>query len=458
MGEDVNPTLEELQLFKPSKKVQKDYDDEDFYDADGRRRKKEEDDDDDDDNLAQKGFLKELAEQMSHITDEEMREMSKVAPFVPGDLVQVTEGEMRNLIAKVISVNDANGVASIIPYNNTATTETLVETRLLTRYIFPGAHIKVVSGKYMGQTGWVVSVMETDSDDVAAVITDSINTEIQVNVGHCHLSNEVATGHGNLAGYKLYDLVSLSENETAMVIVVGQERLKVINQINIVKDVQPMEVQSKQNFHSQKATSFDSQQNIIKCGDTVNVSGGSFMKMSGTIKHQFKGNLWLHSNSYLKNSGVFVVKSRVVGVAGAARIASTKITNYGNLHTAASARASGQGGTPMSGITNSPNTSSSQQQQQNRFSKDPALNTTVKIIRGALKGLLANVVDATPTHFNLELLARFKKIVIERSKVEPAGDRSGAFARGGGGGPQADNTHYAAPPTPLPTSPTPLFW
>lgn len=60
-------------------------------------------------------------------------------------------------------------------------------------------------------------------------------------------------------------------------------------------------------LRSPKASSLDSQRNPIKVGDTVNVTSGG--KLTGTIKHMVKGVLWLHNNSYLKNSGLFVVKS-----------------------------------------------------------------------------------------------------------------------------------------------------
>lgn len=61
--------------------------------------------------------------------------------------------------------------------------------------------------------------------------------------------------------------------------------------------------------YSPKATSYDGQQSTVKVGDTVTVITGPHEKLSGTIKHMMKGMLWLHSNSYLKNSGIFVVKS-----------------------------------------------------------------------------------------------------------------------------------------------------
>lgn len=43
---------------------------------------------------------------------------------------------------------------------------------------------------------------------------------------------------------------------------------------------------------------------------------GEHAKRSGTVKHIMKGNMWIHSTLYLKNSGVFVVKGRQCHVAG----------------------------------------------------------------------------------------------------------------------------------------------
>ena len=41
------------------------------------------------------------------------------------------------------------------------------------------------------------------------------------------MSNEVATGYGHLNGYELYDLVAVNQSETAVVVQVGGEKLKV---------------------------------------------------------------------------------------------------------------------------------------------------------------------------------------------------------------------------------------
>jgi transcription elongation factor SPT5 len=174
---DIKPRLEELQMFRQRKS------------GPGEDEDAPEEEDENallDQYAPNAHFLKELADQIDTLGEEEAKE--GVNALLPGDLVQVTSGDLRNLIARIVSVNDATRVARIVPYNNALTTEMSMEVDLLVKYIFPGAHVKVVGGRYMGQTGRVVSVQSADGTNVAAILTDGINTEIQCNVGHLQVS------------------------------------------------------------------------------------------------------------------------------------------------------------------------------------------------------------------------------------------------------------------------------
>lgn len=257
------------------------------------------------------------------------------------------------------------------------------------------------------------------------------------------MSTEVAVGYGNLMGYELYDLVFLNENESAVIISVGAEKLKVINHLNIVKDVFPQEIQSKRNVQSERSNSFDSQQNTVKVGDTVNVVSGAHAKLSGTVKHIMKGNLWLHSIEYLKTSGVFVVKARNCVVAGNSNAPLPAFSaGYKGVLDGATGASGSRGGGGRGGGGGG-----------GRIGKDSAINQTVKIKKGAYKGLLAQVIDATPTHFHVELLAKLKKVVIERDKAVIVGNTQGSFERQQDRPPEING----APATPYLTSQTPMY-
>jgi len=58
-----------------------------------------------------------------------------------------------------------------------------------------------------------------------------------------------------------------------------------------------------------------------------------FNKKSGTIKHIYKSTLWLHSAQHMKDSGIFVVRSRsciVAGAKGAAALGSSGAAGGGS--------------------------------------------------------------------------------------------------------------------------------
>lgn len=177
---------------------------------------------------------------------------------------------------------------------------TYVESHILMKYIPPGSHIKIINGTHMGQTGRVVSLKSIDNKPTAVILTDGLNTEILCDVVNLQLSAEVTAGLSNLMGFELYDLVVLNENESAVVIAVGKcvcvfvflpvctlthsltlilililpgtEKLRLINHLDIVKEVYPQEIQSKRNMQSAKTTGFDSQQHVVKIGTSVNQS------------------------------------------------------------------------------------------------------------------------------------------------------------------------------------------
>ncbi|RYG59387.1 hypothetical protein EON64_20280, partial [archaeon] len=251
----------------------------------------------------------------------------------------------------------------------------------------------MMKGKYTGQTGRVVSVIDVENTQTAAILTDGLNNEIQCNVSYLQMTSEVTTGLGNLMGYELYDLVSLSQSESAVVINVMLEKLRVINHLEQVKDISPQQILAKQNTFSMKSKAFDAHQHAITAGDVVNVIAGPHNKLTGTIKHIMRGKLWLHSDSYLKHSGIFVVPCRSVSVAGGMG---------GNISTPANMQM-GMGIAMNRRPDNSPTSYQSTPNSGGgtvRLGRDPLVSKTVTITKGAYKGLSGVILVATDTHYN----------------------------------------------------------
>src|SRR3546814_3928704 len=92
-----------------------------------------------------------------------------------------------------------------------------------------------------GNTGTVVAIEELEGDYICVVLTDGLKTELKVNISDVVETSEVTTGLSNLAGYELYDLVVLGQSETAVVVAVGAEHVRVITHQSIEKEVRPQE-------------------------------------------------------------------------------------------------------------------------------------------------------------------------------------------------------------------------
>lgn len=195
---------------------------------------------------------------------------------------------------------------------------------------------------------------------------------MRVNVGSVQISNEISVGHGDLCGYELYDLVSLSVNETAMVVQVGAEHLRLLTHMDVIKDVLPQEVQRKRNQQSNRSTGFDAQQATVSVGDLVDVRTGLYIKKKGTVKAIMNGCFWLHSTSHLKNSGIFVIRGRQCVLSGRSKASLLSATSSSAVPT----KATGGGF---------------------RSAPDVAVGKTVKIIKGGFKGFLAQVVSVVTT-------------------------------------------------------------
>jgi transcription elongation factor len=301
--------------------------------------------------------------------------------------------------------------ATIVPFSSIINLPLEVEIKILTKYIYPGAHVKVVSGVHMGQTGRVVSLKDTDDDLLAVIITDGVNTEILTKTATLQITSEVSTGQGNLMGYELFDLVALNDNEIAIVLKVGSEKLFVMNHLGSTKHVLPLELQGKRNTQSQRSKAFDSENSTIIVGDSVRLksSEDGFTGL-GTVKHINKGTLWIHSNQYLKNSGVCVVRARNCTVAGnKGGSSSSGLNPYGN------GNASSMG----------PPTRAPTRSFKNERSSD--IGKTVRIIKGNCKGLLAQVYAVSGDNYLVEILAKMMKTTVPRAHCTVCGDKNGSI-------------------------------
>mmetsp|Transcript_60695 Transcript_60695/g.72054 ORF Transcript_60695/g.72054 Transcript_60695/m.72054 type:complete len:564 (-) Transcript_60695:122-1813(-) len=266
------------------------------------------------------------------------------------------------------------------------------------KHIAEGAHVKVIDGHYANETGTVVAVDSSSSGGhTAIVLTDLTHKEISVRVA-------ISTGRDKLAGYELHDLVVLSgggNNEVGVIVRVGREEFSVVNNHGIVRDVRPEELRGKRNLASQRAMALDVQGNQIKCGDSVSIAEGPHKGKTASIKRMSRSMLFLYHQARTENAGIFVVRSRSCVLAGNRRSHEKRVVAGGGM---------GRGRGPPRGGK----------------SDDGMIGKTVRVQSGAWKGYLGVVTDATPTHVQVELHSRLKKVMVVRERVAVIGDKFGA--------------------------------
>lgn len=269
-----------------------------------------------------------------------------------GDTVEVIEGDLVGMRGKLISLDGTT--VKVKPTSTTVDLGGTQEVEFLAsqvrKFIQVGAHVKITDGRYANETGGVVAVdeIEGETDHIAVVLTDVTSKEITgelsitafliplakfrlltivlslstctVRVSQLRETTEINSGQDRLAGYELYDLVSLSgggsANEVGIIVRVGREDFTVINNHGIVREVRPEELRGKQNTRSSRAIAGDAQTNQLKCGDLVRVLEGPHKGKEATIKRISRTQLFLFSQARSEHAGIFVVRARSCVQAG----------------------------------------------------------------------------------------------------------------------------------------------
>jgi len=425
-SEDSPPTLEELQRFQRTSQKKKNSDFEDIGD----------------DDVENEGSKKasSLLDHLSRMQKNQQAGGNGNGGLMIGDTVEVMEGDLVGMRGKLMSLD---GTTVKIKASETLDLGKMAEIEFLIgqvrKYIPPGAHVKVIDGRYANETGTVVAVddMEGGKDCLAVVLTDMTHKEISVRTSQLQESAEIASGRDKLAGYELHDLVVLSgggsTNEVGVIVRVGREEFTVINNHGIVREVRPEELRGKRNSTSKRAVALDVQGGQIRVGDNVSVVEGPHKGKSATIKQMNRAQLFLYSQTRAEHAGIFVVRSRSCVLSGSRNRSTTNEASSG-------LNSRGGGG------------------QRGARRDDTLIGKTVRVSSGKWKGYIGTVADSTATHVQVELHSRLKKVMVLRERIAVVGDKFGSTDRSdhyGSNGMAGSATPFLGGATPMHGSATP---
>ncbi len=397
--DNVSPTLEELTKFQTKPIEARDSDDEDERPAE----------------RSEPAFKLPSARQRKRIT------------FQKGDRVRVMKGDLKNLLGVVEAVKDKE--VTILPQHEELKNERLVvDAGDLQKFFSAGDHVKILTGKFEGETGMIVKV----EDDTATVLSDSESKEMKVFVSDIQECSEVSIGQSRLGNYDLHDLVQLGPQSVGCITRVEPDGFKVLDTSGVVKSVKLAEMGAKKNSRNQ--VSFDRYNAQINVNDVVKVVEGDFKGKQGTVLHLFRYFAFLQSKDHLENGGIFVVRTKNC------LVASSKSSSSVAAGSPMAAFQGGRGFTPPAPVG-----------RGRGRGRDEWLGKKVCITKGNWKGYQGIVKDTTDINARIELHTKSKTITVPKASLCEVNAKGELIMREEGQPPATPQWDNVYPRTPMRT-------
>ncbi|KAI4217607.1 MAG: hypothetical protein LQ351_000203 [Letrouitia transgressa] len=317
--------------------------------------------------------------------------------YLPGDMVEVYEGEQQGVYGKAISVR--GDIVTLSVTEGDLTGQSIeVPAKGLRKRFREGDHVKVIGGsRYRDEVGMVVRI----KDDQVTILSDLSMQEITVFSKDLREASDSGVA-GGLGSYDIHDLVQLDPATVGCVTKVDRESLRVIDQNGSVRSVMPTQISNKIE-RRRNAVATDRSGSEIRTDDTVREIGGE--QKQGVIMHIYRSFLFLHNREQTENSGISVVRATNVATIAAkgGRVAQASSgPDLSKMNPALQ-----RNGVNGNGTMPPPKT----------FGRDRALGQTVTIRKGPYKGLLGIVKDTTDAEARVELHTKGKTITVGKETL-----------------------------------------
>ncbi|KAF2754404.1 transcription elongation factor Spt5 [Pseudovirgaria hyperparasitica] len=356
--------------------------------------------------------------------------------FLPGDLVELSQGEQAGVVGRAISVR---GEIVTLKVTEGMLVDQTIEApiKALRKKFAEGDYVKVLAGKYQDEVGMVVKV----KGDQVTFLADSNNQEMPVLSRDLRLAS-AATNLPSSGVYDLYDLVQLDVSTVACIVRVDRESLKVLDQNGSVRTMLPSQISSKIEKRA-RAVATDRDGSELRPDDTVKESG--MESKQGRIMHIHRNFLFCQNRQQTENAGIFVTRSTNVTTVAAK---GGRVQNAGPDLTKMNPALQPRNGAPNAGGAMAP---------PKTFGRDKLIGKTVHVKKGPHKGLLGIVKDTTDLEARVELHTKSKTITMKKDILaikDPITGQSVDFNRFGntrpkiGGGTPGRFGPNAAGPTP----------
>ncbi|CAG9857576.1 unnamed protein product [Phyllotreta striolata] len=349
----------------------------------------------------------------------EKEEKSVTHSFSAGDNVEVYEGELINLQGRIISID--GHLITVMPKHEDLKDPLVFQANELKKFFKTGDHVKVLSGRYEGDTGLVVRV----ENNRVVLISDLTMHEMEILPKDLQLCTDMASGVDSLGKFEWGDLVNLDAETVGVIIRLERENFHVLNMHGKVVECRPSSLQKRR--INKYLAALDSYRNNLHRRDMVKVIDGPHSGFSGEIKHLYRNVAFLYSVEFLQNGGIFVCKTKHLQLAGGNKnVPSADITvgmeymsprRSSPMHPSSGGFGGGFGGGNRGGGGGGGGGGG-----RGRVVRDrDIIGTTIKITRGPYKGNIGIVKDATHATARIELHTCCQTISVDRNHISDAG-------------------------------------
>lgn len=389
-GEDVQPTVEELEQWIMAEKHMRMMYQEDLSSKNA--------------DIIARGLQLDI----SSVAGRRMTKLFK------GDSVRVTHGEQKGLEGSIVSIDGDVVLVNIAEFPEPVR----INREHLSKNFKIGEHVKVASGKKAGYAGAIVRV----EGDFLTIFTDSTREEIKV------LSSQVADSADVNGGveskkasiarsmrYELFDLVQMlsDPSEKGVVIQVQNESLTLLTPQNTRRTVPVGAVKGKIKDTSVRA--LDMRNNPIAPNDTIHVMNGPLQNRQGVVKHVAGNTVFFKARDEVNNCGLLAVVANFCTASTAAARTLTSTLNGSSF-----------GSKLLNPAPRGPGISMGRGMGRGGVyrGQDSLLRKEVRLKSGPYKGYNGTVVDVVGNNIKVQLASKPKTITVPREKVKDLSDPS----------------------------------
>ncbi|OAP62234.1 hypothetical protein AYL99_04437 [Fonsecaea erecta] len=319
-----------------------------------------------------------------------LRNTTAEGNYMPGDEVEVYEGEQRGIVGKTEAVH--GNIVSIMVSEGELTGQLVeVPVKGLRKRFKEGDNVKIIGGsKYRDEVGMVLRI----KDDKVTVLTNNSNEEITVFSKDLREAADSGSGGAGSSKFDVQELVQIDPTSVGCVIRADRDSVRILDQHGSVMTKVPSQIQKIEGRKGAVAT--DKNGSEIRVGDVVRESGGE--GKSGTILHIHRGYVFCHNKLGIENSGIWVNRcTNVITTAAKGGRITAPTTDLTKMNPALQMKRPDMSMPPPQ-----------------RPGRDPLQGKLVHINKGTYKGHRALVKDTTAGEARLELQTKNKVINVSK--------------------------------------------